>query len=391
MKNCVNLCMENLTIGFDAKRAVCNNTGLGNYSRLVLDVLSDALPDANLRLYSPVKKENDRLDPLLKKDNVRLVTPSGVSGKLLPSLWRVGGGITRQLKADGVGLFHGLSNELPLGISRSRIPSIVTIHDLIFLRLPYCYRKVDRMIYDYKFRKACENATRIIAISKCTRKDLVYLYDVDPEKIDVVYQGCDPRFSQPVDDAVKEDVRRIYGLPENYIVAVGTVEQRKNQMQAIKALAGLPKDVSLVIVGGHNRSYYRPLVAEISRLRLGERVKFLSGVPFRHLPAIYAGACFSSYTSKYEGFGIPVIEALSCGVPVLAAKYSCLEEAGGDGALYIDPYCVDDYVDAAKLLLSDSDLRERLVKAGKSHISQFTPQNFASGLLASYRHALDSH
>lgn len=381
--------MENLTIGYDAKRAVCNGTGLGNYSRLVIDLMSGYLYDSKLLLYSPVANNNKRLAPLLKRDNVNLVTPSGITGNMFPSIWRVGGGITNQIKSDKVDLFHGLSNELPLDIKNLNIASVVTVHDLIFKRLPGCYKKIDRTIYDYKFRKACENATRIIAISECTRRDIVSLYNISPDKIDVVYQGCDSQFLQPIDREVRREVKRLYDLPDRYIVAVGTVEQRKNQLLAIKALPGLPKEISLVIVGGHNRKYYSVLLSEITRLGLVDRVKFLSGVPFGHLPAIYAGACFASYTSYYEGFGIPVIEALSCGVPVVAATGSCLEEAGGDGAVYVNPDSVSEYIEVARSLIFDDELRMKYVRAGKAHILRFSPENFASGLISSYRSALN--
>lgn len=380
--------MKNITIGFDAKRVVCNNTGLGNYSRLVIDSLAGEMPEDRFLLYTPVSCDNDRLKSILDKPNVEIITPAGFLGKSFGSLWRVGGGITRQMQSDGVDIYHGLSNELPLDIAGSGIASVVTIHDLIFRRMPEGYARVDRAIYDYKFRKACENATRIIAISECTRRDIMELYNIPAEKIDVVYQGCDSRFSAPVDEAVKGVVKRLYNLPDRYIVSVGTIELRKNQLQAIKALPALPREVSLVIVGGQNRSYYSELVAEISRLGLAARVKFMSGVPSGYLPAIYAMSQFASYTSRYEGFGIPVIEALSTGVPMLAATGSCLEEAGGKGALYVSPDSVDEYVDAARLLLDDENLRCRLIDEGRKHVARFSKSHFVSGLRMVYEKAL---
>ena len=193
MKFCVNLRMEKLKIGFDAKRAVRNFTGLGNYSRLVIDVLSREYPANDYRLYTPSVRQNDRLKTLIGRKNVTLVTPDTATGRALPALWRVYGGLTSQIARDGIGLFHGLSNELPLDIARAGIPTVVTVHDLIFRRLPECYKPVDRAIYDYKFRHACENATRVIAISERTRDDIVELYGIKPGKIDIVYQGCDPR------------------------------------------------------------------------------------------------------------------------------------------------------------------------------------------------------
>ena len=388
MKFYVNLRMEKLKIGFDAKRAVRNFTGLGNYSRLVVDVLSREYPAHDYRLYTPSVRQNDRLKPLVGRDNVTLVTPDTAAGRAFPALWRVYGGLTSQIARDGIGLFHGLSNELPLDIARAGIPTVVTIHDLIFRRLPECYKPVDRAIYDYKFRHACENATRVIAISERTRDDIVELYGINPDKIDIVYQGCDPQFAMPVDDTTRARVRAKYKLPERYIIAVGTVEHRKNQLQAVRALRHLPTDVMLIIVGGHNKDYVRDVAREVAALGLTDRVRLLKGVPFADLPALYSMATVASYTSRYEGFGIPVIEAISAGVPVIAATGSCLEEAGGPGAVYVNPDSVDGYVDAARALLDTPAMRHDLVTRGREYIARFSPENFSQGLMETYTKAI---
>lgn len=377
--------MTTLTIGYDGKRAVFNNTGLGNYSRLAVGVVAEQLPDCSLRLYTPHYRPNPRLTPLLRRNNnVVTVTPDTALWRRLSAVWRVSRGITGQLLRDGVSLYHGLSNELPLDIRRSGIPSTVTIHDLIFRRLPETYRPADRAIYDYKFRHACQVADRIIAISECTRRDIVELYGIDPSRIDVVYQGCDPQFYTPVSETVREAVRREYDLPERYIIAVGSIEARKNQLLAIRALPQLPADVTLVLVGGHRTGYYDRIRREISRLGVDGRVRILSGIPFDRLPALYAMSQAASYTSRYEGFGIPVIEALATGCPVVAATGSCLEEAGGPGAVYVDPDNTGDYADAMNQLLRSADRRRELVEAGREHIRRFSGGQFAAGILRTY-------
>ena len=147
---------------------------------------------------------------------------------------------------------------------------------------------IDALIYDYKFRKAAENASRVIAISECTRNDIVEMYGIDPKKIDVVYQGCDPLFQAPVTLEARQRVKEKYNLPERFIVAVGTVESRKNQLLAVKALRGLPDDVKLVIVG-RRTAYATEIDNYIASQRgLASRVMFLEGVPFIDLPVIYA-------------------------------------------------------------------------------------------------------
>lgn len=382
--------MENLTIGFDAKRAMRNSTGLGNYSRLVIDVLSRAYPSNSYRLYSPGAKAIDRVLPLLSCPGVRLVTPRTLLGRMCPALWRVYGGLTDQLRHDRVSLFHGLSNELPLDIGRARIPSVVTIHDLIFLRFPDGYKPVDRAIYDYKFRNAARNATRVIAISERTRLDLIELYGIPEQKIDVVYQGCHSQFLNPVSPELMHQVARQYSLPQRFVVMVGTVEPRKNQMLAVRALPLLPADVKLVIVGRGRQPYSSSLDRLVSSLHLSSRVIRIPSIPFEHLPAVYSLASVAAYPSFYEGFGIPVIEALGCGVPVVAATGSCLEEAGGPGAVYVDPRSVEQFAFQVNRLLDDSDARAAMVRDGRTHIRRFDASGFARSIMQVYRRAIGS-
>lgn len=376
--------MENLIIGYDAKRAVFNNTGLGNYSRLVVDLLARRNPSWDLRLYTPSpKRENPRLTPVLENKNVRLATPNGLIGKLLPSYWRSVKGMGAQAAADGVDIFHGLSGELPPDIFGCGVKTVVTIHDLIFRRCPENYTAADARIYDRKFRRAVERADAVIAISQRTKDDIVEFYHTDPAKITVVRQGCHSQFSPRSAEEIAA-VKSRYGISGRYIVAVGTVEIRKNQELAVKALPELPADVTLVVVGGAHGDYAKRLEATISRLGVASRVIRLQGVPFGDLPALYGGAEFSSYTSRYEGFGLPLIESLNCLTPAIAATGSCLEEAAGPGAFYVAPDDVEAYVDAARRLLADRELRATMAEAGREHCRQFSDVNFAAGLRSVY-------
>lgn len=378
--------MKHLTIGFDAKRAVQNLTGIGNYSRLVLDVLTSRCPENRYLLFAPHAVRNPRLDPLLERRGVEVRTPDTSFGRMATHLWRTRG-LTGQLRRSGIDLYHGLSNELPAGIGRSGIPSVVTIHDLIFRRVPESYHAADRRICDWKFRRAAEAATRIIAISRRTAADIEELYGIDPSKIDIVYQGCAPAFHKSVGKSDIDRVRAAYGLPERYIAAVGTVEMRKNQQLAVRALERLPKSVKLVIVGRRS-GYASELDRVIASAGAGDRVIFLTGVDFADLPALYAGAAVASYTSRYEGFGIPVIEAIASGTPVIAATGSCLEEAGGPGAVYVDPDDPAAYAEAAMRIMDDCALRDRMVAEGREHIRAFSADNFAEGLVSSYARTL---
>lgn len=374
-----------LKVGMDGKRAMFNFTGLGNYSRYAIGAMSSTFPGDEFMLYV---HRQPREIPFQVNPNVEIALPDSVYGKKLGSLWRHYGGLASRLGRDGVDIYHGLSNELPLDIRSARVPSVVTIHDLIFRRIPANYKPVDRALYDFKFRSAARNATRVIAISERTKSDIMELYGVDESKIDVVYQGCNPLFRQEVRASLKSEVRKLYSLPERYVIMVGTVEQRKNQLLAVEAMRALPADVKLVIVGRGRNNYGEKVKAAISEKGLADRVVWLTGVPTEHLPALYSMATLAAYPSRYEGFGLPVIEALSCGVPVIAATGSCLEEAGGPGALYVNPDSVEEFAAEAGRLLGDDALRASMVVAGGEYISRFNEANFARKTMDSYMKAI---
>lgn len=178
-----------------------------------------------------------------------------------------------------------------------------------------------------------------------------------------------------------------YGITSPYIVGVGTIERRKNQMLALHALPALPADISLVLVGRDN-GYLKDIMSEASRLGLLGRLKIIDHVEFTDLPALYAGAVMASYPSRYEGFGIPVIEAISSGTPVIVATGSCLEEASGPSMPAVDPDDTDAFIDAARRILNDSSYRDSIVAAGQQYIKKFNPADMARGIMDTYRKCL---
>lgn len=369
-----------MVIGFDGKRAVMNYTGIGNYSRLALESILPLLPDATLRLYTPKIRPNERLEKLLASPRVELQTPDSLIGRVFGSVWR-SKMLSAQLRREKPALYHGLSNELPAGIETSGIPSVVTIHDLIFLRHPEFYHRADVEICRKKFEFAARSANLVIAISRRTASDLQEFYGIPEDKIRIVYQGCSPIFSQEISPDVIAANRQRFG---RYIIGVGTIESRKNQLLAVKALAKLPQDVNLVLLG-RRTAYAKLLDEEINRLGLQNRVTMLQGVPMAEIPGLYAAAEVASYPSFYEGFGIPMLEAVASGVPVVAATGSCLEEAGGPGAIYVDPTDVDGFAEAAITLLDNSTLRVEMVSRGREYIARFAPENFGKNLVEVYK------
>ncbi len=373
-----------LRIGFDAKRAFLNKTGLGNYSRGVIKALATYFPETDYHLYTT--KVGTGIAPGFFNDpkNIKIHLPKDTVFKFL---WR-SRGIVQDLVRNEIELYHGLSQELPIGIKKTGIKTVVTIHDLIYLKYPEYFGFINRKIYEWKAKNACENADLVIAVSKQTKTDLVQYFNLNPQKIKVVYQGCNPAFSQPKNEVIKEAVKIKYQLPQQFILNVGTIETRKNILLAVKVLKNLPSEISLVVVGRETK-YAAVIKNYLIKEALQNRVLFLSAVSFEDLPAIYQLASVFVYPSRYEGFGIPILEALSSGTPVVAATGSCLEEAGGPDSFYVDP---DDAISLAQkinLILENQLLQQKMKTKGMEYALRFGEETIAKNLMEVYQQALN--
>ena len=374
-----------MKLGYDGKRAVFNMTGLGNYSRTLLRSLCQYYPDNHYFLYTPAYEHNRRLDFLQQSTSISVRTPRTLVSRSCKPLWR-SYLVSHDLKSDGVELFHGLSNELPYAVTRSGAKSIVTIHDLIFLRYPELYPRLDRKIYRSKVNYACRTADRIIAVSEQTRQDIVGFLDVDPARIKVVYQSCDPIFYQVADETHKRQVRERYGLPSQYILYVGTIECRKNLLGIIKALPLLKHGLDThIVVIGRGRGYKEEVLAYIQTQELTKRVHFLTDVSFADFPAIYQMASAFVLPSLFEGFGIPITEALWSNCPVITSVVGCFAEAGGPSSIYIDPK--DDAVLASAItqVLEDSDLAKKMRADGYAYVQRFRDETTAAVMMGLYQ------
>lgn len=362
-----------MIIGLDAKRIVRNGTGLGSYGRTLVNDLAVIVPDDTcLRLYAPDGGEEQYRTQVNESPRIEMVYPHG---RVCKSLWR-SRGIVSDLLRDGVNLYHGLSGELPLTIHKSGIRSVVTIHDLIFMRHPEYYHWLDTKIYAWKFRQTVREADRIIAISECTKRDIIHYGGVDPDKIDLIYQSCSTHFHVRESEDKLQDVHARYTLPARYIINVGTIEQRKNILLAVKALHYLPDELSLIIVG-RSTPYVETVRKYAQTHGLAHRVRILHGVPNTDLPAIYQMAEACVYPSRYEGFGIPIIEAIQSGLPVVACTGSCLEEAGGPDSLYVHPDDSQGMANAISQVLKGSPGRENRVARSMEYVHRFEGNNVA--------------
>jgi glycosyltransferase involved in cell wall biosynthesis len=369
-----------MKIGYDAKRAFLNNTGLGNFSRWLIKTTAEYYPENTYLLYTPKLKPNKWRTFFDSFPNIKIITPAG---KYLTALWR-SKGVVSNLKADCIDIYHGLSYELPLGIGQSGIKSVVTIHDLIFLRFPQYYSWINRLIYTAKTKRACKTADKVIAISERTKQDLVELLHIDPDKIEVIYQGCAPEFGIKQSSEQKATAKHKYNLPEQFILNVGTIEERKNLMLLAKAMRHLKTNIPVVVVGKAT-PYLDEVKAFLAANNLTDKMLFRHDVSFDDLPAVYQSARLFVYPSRYEGFGIPVLEALVSGIPVIAATGSCLEEAGGEYSRYVTPNDERELAKKADEVLNDSGLQQSMIAAGLDYAQRFEDRNLAAQLMNVYQ------
>lgn len=371
-----------LNIGFDAKRAFQNRTGLGNYSRTLIRSLAAAYPQHHYFLFAPKTK------PLFRPlEGMRTILPAKLHHRWLKSVWR-SRWIVQDLQRHRVDVFHGLSAELPFGIHRSAVKTVVTIHDLIFERYPGQYNPVDVYTYRKKARYACRHADKVIAISEQTKQDLVQFYQVSPQRISVCYQACDPSFEVLHPPGVISGVKQQYHLPAQYFLYVGSVIERKNLLGIAQAMYQLKGrlDVPLVVLGDGS-GYKEKVQAFLRQKDLQQQVIWLNEVVnfvFKDLPALYQGATALLYPSVFEGFGIPILEALWCRTPVITSQGSCFLETAGDAALYVDPHNPASIAAAMEKVAAGGAGVEEMKEKGIAHAQRFTPDKCAAAVMEVY-------
>ncbi len=371
-----------MKIALDAKRALNNVAGLGQYSRILVNAFLRDFPRHEFHLYTPRVKEFLQQEI---KGAYHLHLPDSLLSKTLPAYWR-SYGMTGTLIRDKVEVYHGLSNELPLNIHKApSLRKVVTIHDVIFRKHTEQYSAIDRKLYDYKTNYAVRHADSIVTISQETKQDLIRYYGADENKITVVYPSCAPAYYKTASPEEKEQVKLKYQLPARYILNVSSFFARKNHKVIIEAI-GLLKDktdVHVVFIGGQG-NIKEEIVALIRQKKLENRFHLLSGVRNEEMPAIYQQAEAFVYPSFFEGFGIPVLEALYSKIPVITSKGGCLEEVGGKESLYVDPSDPVQLSEKLMAVLSDSLKKEQMIRAGVLHAAGMKDDVFASRIMSVY-------
>ncbi len=376
----VNLTKIKMKIGYDAKRLFHNATGLGNYSRDLVRIMATYYPKNQYLLYNPKPASINRFEKL---NSTIIREPKGKILKKIPALWR-SKFINKDLLKDQPDIFHGLSGELPFGIQKTGVKSIVTIHDLIFIRYPELYKPIDRMFYKAKFKYATNVADQIVAISEQTKSDLVNFFKIEPEKIKVIYQGCHQAFKMSYSAEFKNSLRQKFQLPQNFILNVGTIEPRKNAFSIVKALKGTAFNLVLV---GRQTKYASKIHTYINKHNMTKQIFFLEALSLKELAALYQMADMFIYPSIFEGFGIPIIEALYSRIPVITNRDGVFPEAAGPKAFYLDNVLNPLEIKEKIKQIYNSNVSENII-AGYDYAQKFNDDNIAMQWQALYKEIL---
>lgn len=289
------------------------------------------------------------------------------------------------LKKDNVDIFHAVCYMTP--IVKPSCKLITTIHDLSIFYYPKYYSMLHQKKMSYYINLSVKQADRIITLGNSIAKEIVDYFKIDSKKVSVVPDGInDYFFSQKTKDYI--EVLRKYNISKPFILCVGTVEPRKNLLYLLQAYKILPenikKDILLVHAGG-NEWGYEDVYKTIDDLKLNENVKFLEYVDIKTLKVLYENALLFIMPSKYEGFGLPIIEAMACGAPVITSDIAPIREITGDNAFLIDPENIESISAGMNKLINDTNLRKILAEKGKIHSTNFTALNMAYKTLNVYR------
>lgn len=377
-----------MNIGIDC-RALQDSfiAGIGYYINYLLHNLAK-IDNENryILLYNSFRKSFLKGAPKYEYENFRQVMfriPnvffSGISGTPISALLPI------ERLMGGIDIFHATNYLLPY-CSHAR--SILTIYDLSILKFSQFHPLKRRIVFSKgrlsNSAKACD---AVIACSEATKTDIVDILNVRPEKIKVIYAAISPEFSKIDNKQLIDNVLKKYSLPEKYILYVGTLEPRKNVARLIEAFKKIKDRVKgeyrFVLIGGRGW-HYKDIFATINRLRLDDSVVYLDYLTREDLPPILNGAEAFVYPSLYEGFGLPPLEAMACGVPTVVSKVSCFPEVVGDAALKVNPYSIDDIADGIYRILTDGGLRETLRQKGLERVKNYSWERTARETLTLY-------
>jgi glycosyltransferase involved in cell wall biosynthesis len=396
-----------MRIGIDYTSAATQGAGIGRYTRELMRALL-AMPSPHT--YSLFYARSQRIDP----SNFQLPTSNlhhlPFHDKWLMRLWqRLQIPLPVELIVGKVDLFHSPDFTLPPTLSG--VPTLLTVHDLSFVRDPDSAWPSLRAFLNKAVPRSVKHATHVLADSIATKNDLIELFGTPTEKITVLYSGVEARFAPVRDQTELDRVCAKYHLPRPFILSVGTLQPRKNYGRLIEAFAefingphpstsprthserseaesknvrGSALDAWHLVITGGKGWMYESIFEQVKSLGLENRVHFPGFVDDVDLPALYSAADLFAYVSLYEGFGLPLLEAMACGTPIIASNVSSLPEVVGDVGLQVNPRDVADITRALRSMLDDTDLRSQTIAAGLTRARTFTWEKAARELLTIY-------
>ena len=368
-----------MPIYIDISPAVHAKAGLGRYAGSLARALRDQAPGRFALFYN---RQGDLQPPAdLAGLPVRTVRAGYKPWRMAVWLGQLAGAGFNRL-VPGVELFHATEHLL---LPLRGVPTVLTVHDMIFKLFPQHQKPLNYWYLNAAMPLYCRRASAIITVSESSKRDIVAHYDLDPDKVTVIHEAASAEFQPAPQDAV-DDVRRRYGLPERFLIHVGTIEPRKNLTRLVEALQSLHDEglaVPLVVVGGKGW-LYDDFFRRLEDLSVRDAVHFPGYVPAADLPLLYSAATAAVVPSVYEGFGLPVLEAMACGTPVLCSQTSSLPEIGGDAARYFDPYDVEAMATALRDVWTRPDLQAEMRRQGLARAASFSWERAARETTAVY-------
>ncbi len=364
-----------LRIGIDCTSAARERAGIGRYARELVRALSRVDRENDYILFVPRDAHSDLLS-YVWGDNFAICR-APLTERWLVRLWhRLRVPFFIEAFVGKVDVFYSPDFLLPPTRARR---TLVTVHDLSYVRVPECFPAPLLNYLNRAVPPALARADLILADAASTQRDLVEVYAIAPAKVRVLYSAADARFHPNISAAECARVREKYALRAPFVLSVGTLQPRKNYARLIEAFARAAIiNYQLLIVGG--KGWMFDAVIQAAQ-QLPDRVRILDFVSDDDLPALYAMATLFVYPSLYEGFGIPILEAMACGAPVISSNSSSLPEAGGDAALYFDPRDTGALADVLQRALADEKLRDELRGKGFAHARRFAWEQSARGLV----------
>lgn len=346
--------------GFNKKTGLPNRVGSSEFCYQLLVSLSKFDKQNNYSIFLPV---NPSLDMPKETEKWKYVV---FQAKKLWTLW----GLSKRFLTgrDGIEVFFSPTHYLPLKIP---CQSVIAILDVSYIYFPQLFKKRD--LYQLKLwgRYSIKKAKKIITISNSSKNDIIKTYGVKANKIAVIYPGI-RKISVNERVLNMNELNKKFGIEGDYILFVGTLQPRKNISKLIEAFSKLKKQNLKLVIVGKKGWLYEDILNAPAKFGISEKVKFLDFVNDEDLPSLYKNALCFVLPSLYEGFGLPVLEAMQYGCPVLTSNVSSLPEAGGDGAIYFDPQNADDIAQKIEEVISNKNLREEMVKKGYNQVKKFS-------------------